>query len=80
MEQLIEGPQKGMLHIKMIIEKFRKQAEEDIQVLQQWCGHAAEVQVLRADKVNGNLKGSEFWKLDKANIEAVQANLKADFQ
>ena len=85
MEQLKEGPQKEMLHIKKIIEKFHKKTEEDIEVatttaLQQWCGQAAELQVLRADKANRNLKGSGFWKLDKANAEAVQANLKADFQ
>ena len=74
-----------MLHVMKIIENFRKQAEEDIEVatttaLQQWCGHVTEFQVLRADKANWGLKGSRFWKLDKANAEAVQANLKVDFQ
>ena len=34
----------------------------------------------KADKANWDLKGSGFWKLDKANAEAVQANLTADFQ
>ena len=34
----------------------------------------------RADKENMDIKGPGFWKLDKANTEAVQANLKAYFQ
>ena len=85
MEQLKEGPQKAMLHIKKIVEKFRKQTEEDVEVatttaLQQWCGQAAELQVLWVDKANRNLKGFGLSKLDKDNAEAVQANLKADFQ
>ena len=36
--------------------------------------------MLRADKANRDIKGPGFWKLEKANAEAVQANLKADFQ
>ena len=48
--------------------------------LQQWCGQAAELQVLRADKANRDIKGPKFWKLDKVNAEVVQANLKIDFQ
>ena len=73
------------MHVKKIIEKFRKQTEEDIEeatttALQHWCAQAAELQVLQVDKVNRDLKGSRFWKLDKANAEAVQANLTADFQ
>ena len=85
MEQLKEGPQKAILHVKKIIEKFWKQTKEDVEVamataLQQWCRQAAEVQALRADKANWDMKGSGFWKLDKANAEAVQANLKVDFQ
>ena len=36
--------------------------------------------MLRADKASRDIKGSGFWKLDKANAEAVQANLTADFQ
>ena len=63
MEQLKEGPQKAMLHIKKIIKKFCKQTEEDLKL-----------------QANRNLKGSGFWKLDKANTKTVQANLKADFQ
>ena len=74
-----------MLHVKKIIEKFRKQTEEDIEIttittLQQWCSQAVELQVVRADKANQDIKGPGFWKLDKANVEAVQENLKADFQ
>jgi hypothetical protein len=38
-----------------------------------------ELQVLRADKANRELRGLEFWKLDKANCEAVQKNLTTDF-
>ena len=67
------------------MDKFRKQIEEDNEiatatVLQEWCGQATELQVLRADKANRYLKGHGFWKLDKFNVEAAQANLKADLQ
>ena len=73
------------MHVKKIVEKFHKQTEEDIEeamtmALQKWCAEAAELQVLRADKANRDLKGSGFWKLDKETAEAVQANLKVDFQ
>jgi hypothetical protein len=37
------------------------------------------LQVLRADKANRELRGPGFWKLDKANCEAVQKNLTTDF-
>ena len=62
---LQEGSRKAMMHVKKIIEKFRKQTDEDIDApttttLQQWCAQAAELQVLRADKVNRDLKGSGF--------------------
>ena len=67
------------------MEKFHKQAEEDTKIatataLPEWCGQAAELQVLRADKANRDIKGPKFWKLDKVNAEVVQANLKIDFQ
>jgi hypothetical protein len=47
--------------------------------LQAWAEQAAELQVLRADKANRDLRGPGFWKLDKANCEAVQQNLTTDF-
>jgi hypothetical protein len=37
------------------------------------------LQVLQADKVNRDLRGPGFWKLDPANCEAVQKNLTTDF-
>jgi hypothetical protein len=37
------------------------------------------LQVLQADKANQELRGPGFWKLDKANCEAVQKNLTTDF-
>ena len=82
MERLREGPQKAMLHVKKIIEKFRKQTEEDIEIattteLQQWCGQAAELQVLKADKENRVIRRPRFSKLNKTNAEAVQGNFKA---
>ena len=82
---LNDRTQKAVMHVKKIVEKFRKQTEEDIEeatatALQTWCAQAAELQMLRADKANRNIQGSGFWKLDKANAEAVQANLTADFQ
>ena len=81
----MEGPRKATLHMKKIIDKFRKQTEENIEIatttaLQEWYRKATELQVLRADKANRDLKGPDVWKLDKANAEAVLANLKADFQ
>ena len=36
--------------------------------------------MLRVDRANRDIKGPGFWRLDKANAEAVQANLNADFQ
>ena len=64
-----------------IIEKFRKWTEEYIAigtatVLQEWNGEASEWQILWVDKANCNLKGTGFWKQDKPNAKAVQA----DFQ
>jgi hypothetical protein len=47
--------------------------------LQSWAEQAAELQVLRADKANRDLRGPGFWKLDQANCEAVQKNLTTDF-
>ena len=44
-EQRREGPWKTTLHLKKLMEKFRKQTEEDIEIatattLQEWCGQA----------------------------------------
>jgi hypothetical protein len=47
--------------------------------LQSWAEQAAELQVLRADKANRDLRGPGFWKLDQANCKAVQKNLTIDF-
>jgi hypothetical protein len=47
--------------------------------LQGWSEQAAELQVLRADKANRDLRGPGFCKLDQANCEAVQKNLTTDF-
>ena len=74
-----------MLYIKKPIDKFCKQTEEYIEIaiataLQEWCKKALELQVIRAYKENREIEGPGFWKLDKANVEAVQANLKVDFQ
>jgi hypothetical protein len=71
-------------NLKRIVEKFREQTNVAIQVatttaLQGWAEQAAELQVLRADKANRDLRGPGFWKLDQANCEAVQQNLTTDF-
>jgi hypothetical protein len=71
-------------NLKRIVEKFREQTNAAIQVatataLQGWAEKAAELQVLRADKANWDLRGPGFWKLDQANCEAVQKNLTTDF-
>ena len=63
--------------MKKIIDKFCKQREENIEittatVLQEWCGQATELHVLQADKENRDLKGPDFWKLDKVNGEVVE--------
>jgi hypothetical protein len=47
--------------------------------LQGWGEQEAELQVLRADKANRDLRGPGFWKLDKVNCEAVQKNLTTNF-
>jgi hypothetical protein len=71
-------------NIKRIIERFREETRVAIEkattsTLQSWAEQAADLQVLRADKVNRDLRGPGFWKLDKANCEAVQKNLTTDF-
>jgi hypothetical protein len=43
--------------------------------LKGWAEQAAELQVLRADKANRDLRRPGLWKLDKANSKAVQKNL-----
>jgi chromosome segregation ATPase len=63
-------------NLKKIVEKFLEQTNAAIQVstataLQTWSEQAAELQVLRAEKANRDLRGPRFWKLDKANCEAV---------
>jgi hypothetical protein len=56
-------------NLKKIVEKFQEQTNATIQVatvtsLQGWFEQAVELQVLRADKVNEDLCGPGFWKLD----------------
>jgi hypothetical protein len=70
-------------NLKRIVERFRAQTTVAIQVatattLQSWAEQAAELQVLRADKANRDLRGPGFRKLDQANYEAVQKNLTTD--
>jgi hypothetical protein len=65
------------------VERFREQTKVAIQAatataLQSWAEQAAELQVLRADKANWDLRGPSFWKVDQANCEAVQKNLTTD--
>jgi hypothetical protein len=71
-------------NLKRIMEKFWEQTNVAIQAatakaFQTWAEQAAELQVLRVDKANRDLWGPKFWKLDKANCEAVQQNLTTDF-
>jgi hypothetical protein len=71
-------------NLKRIVEKFREQTNVAIQAamamaFQTWVEQATELQVLRGDKANRDLRGPGFWKLDKANYEAVQKNLTTDF-
>jgi hypothetical protein len=71
-------------NLKKIVDKFREKTNAEIQVtmataLQSWSEQAAELRVLRADKANRELRGTRFWKLDKANYEAVQKNLTTEF-
>jgi hypothetical protein len=71
-------------NLKRIMEKFREQTNAAIHVatataLQGWTEQAAKLQVLRADKANWDLRGPRFWKLSKANCEAIQKNLTMDF-
>jgi hypothetical protein len=71
-------------NLKRILERFREQTRVAIEkattsTLQSWAVQAAELQVLQADKANRDRRGPGFWKLDKANYEAVQKNLTTDF-
>jgi chromosome segregation ATPase len=70
-------------NLKRIVERFRAQTTVAIQAatataLQSWAEQAVELQVLRADKANRDLRGPGFWKLDQAYCEAVQKNLTTD--
>jgi hypothetical protein len=70
-------------NLKRIVERFQAQTTVAIQAatataIQSWAEQAAELQVLRADKANRDLRGPGFWKLDQANCEAVQKNLTTD--
>jgi uncharacterized protein YukE len=74
----------AQVNLKRILERFREQTRVAIEkattsTLQSWAEQAAELQVLRADKANRDRRGPGFWKLDKANCEAVQKNLTTDF-
>jgi hypothetical protein len=70
-------------NLRKLVDKFREKTKAEIEIataiaLQGWFEQAAELQVLRADKANRELRGPGFWKLDKANYEAVQKNLTTD--
>jgi polyribonucleotide nucleotidyltransferase len=57
--------------------KFREKTKAKIEfatttTLQGWSEQAVELQVLRMDKANRELRGLGFWKLDKANCKAVK--------
>jgi hypothetical protein len=82
--ELGQKRQRVEANLRRIVERFREQTSAAIQVatataLQGWAEQAAELQVLRADKANRDLRGPGFWKLDQANCEAVQKNLTTDF-
>jgi hypothetical protein len=71
-------------NLRRLVDKFRAMTKAEIEVamamaLQGWFEQATELQVLHADKANRELRGPGFWKLDKANYEAVQKNLTMDF-
>jgi hypothetical protein len=87
-KQLVRELEKGQMlahaNVKRLLQRFREATTAEIQVytanpLKEWCEQAAELQLLRADKANRELSGPGFWKLDKANCEAVQQNLTQDF-
>jgi hypothetical protein len=68
-------------NLKKIVEKFREHTNVAIQIatattLQGWSEQATELQELRADKANRDLRGPGFWKLDH---KTVQKNLTTDF-
>jgi hypothetical protein len=71
-------------NVKRLLQKFYESTSAEIQVttanaFKEWCEQAADLQVLRVDKANRELRGPEFLKLDQANCEAVQQNLTQDF-
>jgi hypothetical protein len=82
--ELEKGQMLAQANVKRLLQRFREATSAEIQVhtanaLKEWCEQAAELQLLRADKANRELRGPGFWKLDKANCEAVQQNLTQDF-
>jgi chromosome segregation ATPase len=82
--ELEQGQMLAHANVKRLLQRFREATSAEIQVhtanaLREWCEQAAELQLLRVDKANRELCGPGFWKLDKANCEAVQQNLTQDF-
>jgi hypothetical protein len=83
-EELGKKQYQAQANLRSIIDKFRVKRKAEIELatattLQAWSEQAVELQVLRADKVNQELRGPELWKLDQANYEAVHKNLTTDF-
>jgi hypothetical protein len=67
-----------------LIDKFWEKTKANIELamtnsLKEWSEQVTELQVLRADKANWEPRGLGFWKLYKANCEAVHHNLITDF-
>jgi hypothetical protein len=83
-EELGKKAYLAQANLKKIGNNFKDKTKDAIEIatataLQTWSEQAAELQVLQADKANRELRGPGFWKLDKANCEAVQKNLTTDF-
>jgi hypothetical protein len=83
-EELAKKLYLAQANLRKLTDSFREKTKVEIEVatataLQGWSEQAAELQVLRAQKANRKLRGPGFWKLDKANCEAVEKNLTTDF-
>jgi hypothetical protein len=72
MGELGKKRQRVQANLRRIVEKFREQTNAAIQAatamaLQGMAEQVVELQVLRADKANRDLRGPGFWKLDQEN-------------
>jgi hypothetical protein len=74
--ELEKGQSLAHANVKRLLQRIREATMAEIQArkanaLKECCEQAAELQLLRADKANQELRGPGVWKLDKTNCETA---------